>query len=66
MATTLNYDTRVTILGHVQRGGRPSAFDAILVTLQYYISSISTFYMGFGIATCGCKSVVISFPGRVS
>ena len=24
---TLNEDTRVTILGHVQRGGRPSAFD---------------------------------------
>jgi 6-phosphofructokinase 1 len=26
----LKYDTRVTILGHVQRGGRPSAFDIIL------------------------------------
>ncbi|KHJ47511.1 putative 6-phosphofructokinase [Trichuris suis] len=23
----LNYDTRVTVLGHVQRGGNPSAFD---------------------------------------
>jgi len=27
----LKYDTRVTILGHVQRGGSPSAFDIILV-----------------------------------
>ena len=27
----LGYDTRVTILGHVQRGGTPSAFDRILV-----------------------------------
>jgi len=29
----LKYDTRVTILGHVQRGGSPSAFDIILVRL---------------------------------
>lgn len=26
----LNYDSRVTVLGHVQRGGKPSAFDRIL------------------------------------
>ncbi|KAJ8020387.1 ATP-dependent 6-phosphofructokinase, liver type [Holothuria leucospilota] len=26
----LDYDTRVTVLGHVQRGGNPSAFDRIL------------------------------------
>uniref|UniRef100_UPI00398F267F ATP-dependent 6-phosphofructokinase, muscle type-like n=1 Tax=Pristiophorus japonicus TaxID=55135 RepID=UPI00398F267F len=26
----LGFDTRVTILGHVQRGGTPSAFDRIL------------------------------------
>lgn len=29
----LGFDTRVTILGHVQRGGTPSAFDRILVGL---------------------------------
>lgn len=29
----LAYDTRVTILGHVQRGGTPSAFDRILVKI---------------------------------
>lgn len=28
----LKYDTRVTVLGHVQRGGNPSAFDRILGT----------------------------------
>uniref|UniRef100_A0A803T3Y8 6-phosphofructokinase type C n=1 Tax=Anolis carolinensis TaxID=28377 RepID=A0A803T3Y8_ANOCA len=28
----LGYDTRVTILGHVQRGGTPSAFDRILAS----------------------------------
>ncbi|MGC9025894.1 MAG: 6-phosphofructokinase, partial [Chloroflexia bacterium] len=26
------FETRVTILGHVQRGGSPSAFDRILAT----------------------------------
>ncbi|PAA86397.1 hypothetical protein BOX15_Mlig004120g3 [Macrostomum lignano] len=26
----LNYDTRITVLGHVQRGGAPSAFDRLL------------------------------------
>lgn len=26
----LGFDTRITVLGHVQRGGRPSAFDRIL------------------------------------
>lgn len=28
--TKLHYDTRVTVLGHVQRGGSPSAFDRLL------------------------------------
>ncbi|XP_076438032.1 ATP-dependent 6-phosphofructokinase-like isoform X2 [Babylonia areolata] len=30
LTTELKYDTRVTVLGHVQRGGSPSAFDRIL------------------------------------
>ncbi len=28
----LGFDVRVTVLGHVQRGGRPSAFDRVLAT----------------------------------
>lgn len=28
----LKYDTRITVLGHVQRGGNPSAFDRLLGT----------------------------------
>lgn len=28
----LNQDTRITVLGHVQRGGNPSAFDRVLVS----------------------------------
>lgn len=35
----LGFDTRTTILGHVQRGGTPSAFDRVLVT----VSDISRF-----------------------
>lgn len=29
----LGFDTRTTVLGHVQRGGTPSAFDRILVSV---------------------------------
>jgi len=28
----LGFDTRVTVLGHVQRGGKPSAYDRFLAT----------------------------------
>lgn len=31
----LNQDTRITVLGHVQRGGNPSAFDRVLVSLLF-------------------------------
>ncbi len=31
LETNLGHDTRVTILGHVQRGGLPSAYDRIMV-----------------------------------
>uniref|UniRef100_A0A8C1MNZ4 6-phosphofructokinase type B n=1 Tax=Cyprinus carpio TaxID=7962 RepID=A0A8C1MNZ4_CYPCA len=30
VVSRLGYDTRVTVLGHVQRGGTPSAFDRVL------------------------------------
>lgn len=33
LETELGEDTRITILGHVQRGGAPSAFDRFLATL---------------------------------
>ncbi len=36
MQDTLHEDTRVTILGHVQRGGRPSAFDRWCSTILGY------------------------------
>ncbi|KAI8506126.1 hypothetical protein Bbelb_164790 [Branchiostoma belcheri] len=33
ISTRLGHDTRVTVLGHVQRGGNPSAFDRVLAVL---------------------------------
>ena len=30
VVTNLKQDTRITVLGHVQRGGSPSAFDRVL------------------------------------
>ena len=35
----LNIETRVTVLGHVQRGGTPTAFDRILAT-RFGVSAI--------------------------
>ncbi|MFU8842266.1 MAG: 6-phosphofructokinase [Bacteroidales bacterium] len=31
-----HYETRVTVLGHIQRGGRPSSFDRILASTMGY------------------------------
>lgn len=51
IADRLKFDTRVTILGHVQRGGTPSAYDRILgarmgceavLALMMYSSSSSS------------------------
>jgi 6-phosphofructokinase len=32
----LAQDTRITVLGHVQRGGNPSAFDRVLVSISRF------------------------------
>ncbi|GIU83272.1 MAG: pyrophosphate--fructose 6-phosphate 1-phosphotransferase [Acidimicrobiales bacterium] len=39
------YDTRVTILGHVQRGGTPTAFDRVLAT-RFGIAAIDAVHDG--------------------
>uniref|UniRef100_A0A4W5QP47 Phosphofructokinase, platelet n=1 Tax=Hucho hucho TaxID=62062 RepID=A0A4W5QP47_9TELE len=38
VVSCLGFDTRVTILGHVQRGGTPSAFDRILVSVTHILT----------------------------
>ena len=39
LETRLGEDTRVTILGHVQRGGTPSAFDRSMATMMGYAAA---------------------------
>jgi len=41
------FQTRVTILGHVQRGGRPSAFDRLLAA-RFGIAAVETLIKGQG------------------
>lgn len=36
VVSQLNQDTRITVLGHVQRGGNPSAFDRVLVGFSFF------------------------------
>lgn len=40
----LGLDTRITQLGHIQRGGRPCAFDRIMVCL-YHLRELKTINM---------------------
>ena len=58
------YETRVTILGHVQRGGTPTAFDRVLST-RFGIAAIDVVHDGaFGrnwsrcgrVRSCACRS----------
>ncbi|CAF1580536.1 unnamed protein product, partial [Didymodactylos carnosus] len=55
----LHYDTRVTILGHVQRGGTPSAFDRILGTRMGAEAVLALME-----ATTASQPVVISLSGN--
>lgn len=43
------YDTRVTVLGHIQRGGRPTAHDRVLAT-RYGVAAMDAAHAGrFGV-----------------
>jgi 6-phosphofructokinase len=43
VVTNLNQDTRITVLGHVQRGGSPSAFDRVLVKDSFFKKHFNDF-----------------------
>ena len=46
------YETRVTILGHIQRGGTPNAFDRVLAT-RYGVAAIDLVHEGrYGDMVC--------------
>jgi 6-phosphofructokinase 1 len=58
----VGFDVRVTILGHVQRGGRPSAFDRLLATRMGVaaVTELVSGTSGFMIALRGRKMTTVS------
>jgi len=60
--TRLKYDTRVTILGHVQRGGNPSAFDIILVSSTDTSCYTVLYSMGVPRWQPHCRSGLATLP----
>jgi 6-phosphofructokinase 1 len=58
----LHFESRVVILGHVQRGGSPTAFDRILGT-RYGIAAIDLVHQGkFGTFTALRGSEIVAVP----
>ncbi|ROL46398.1 ATP-dependent 6-phosphofructokinase, liver type [Anabarilius grahami] len=52
VVSRLGYDTRVTVLGHVQRGGTPSAFDRVLSSKMGVEAVVALLEAGPGTAAC--------------
>jgi len=61
------YETRVTVLGHIQRGGRPSAHDRVLAT-RYGVAAMDAIHEGnFGVmAALHGKDVVLVSLSKVA
>uniref|UniRef100_A0A4W5QJK6 Phosphofructokinase, muscle a n=1 Tax=Hucho hucho TaxID=62062 RepID=A0A4W5QJK6_9TELE len=55
----LGFDTRTTVLGHVQRGGTPSAFDRILVGISLCLCVVMAL-----LATPETPACVVSLSGN--
>lgn len=56
------YETRAVVLGHVQRGGSPSAFDRVLAT-RYGLAAIDMTHRGeFGCMAALRSNKIISIP----
>ncbi|CAG06750.1 unnamed protein product, partial [Tetraodon nigroviridis] len=63
----LGFDTRTTILGHVQRGGTPSAFDRILVNQTFLPSRMGVeAVMALLEATPDTPACVVSLSGNMA
>jgi len=64
LADDMGLDTRITVLGHVQRGGRPSAFDRISATrlgADAAVSAMQDEYTGSRIISIS-SNTTISLP----
>jgi 6-phosphofructokinase 1 len=58
------YETRSVVLGHIQRGGSPSAFDRVLAT-RYGIGAIDMVHRGeFGCMAALRSNKIVSIPLR--
>src|SRR5579871_1078041 len=56
------FETRAVVLGHIQRGGSPSAFDRVLAT-RYGIGAIDMVHRGeFGIMAALQGNKIVSIP----
>jgi ATP-dependent phosphofructokinase / diphosphate-dependent phosphofructokinase len=57
-----NYETRAVVLGHIQRGGSPSAFDRVLAT-RYGLGAIDMVHRGeFGRMAALRSNKIVSIP----
>ncbi len=56
------YETRVTNLGHLQRGGNPTAFDRILAT-RLGVAAVDLLHEGkFGNMVCMREGIITAIP----
>jgi 6-phosphofructokinase 1 len=56
------YETRAVVLGHIQRGGSPSAFDRVLAT-RYGLGAIDMVHRGeFGRMAALHSNKIVSIP----
>jgi len=56
------FETRVTVLGHIQRGGAPSAFDRVLAT-RFGVKAVELVISGkFGMMTALKGNDIVSVP----
>jgi len=64
----LGIETRFTVLGHVQRGGSPTAYDRVLAT-RYGVAAVDlvkTKHFGKMVALRGCKIVPVDLNESVT
>ncbi|MDH5361926.1 MAG: 6-phosphofructokinase [Aigarchaeota archaeon] len=61
LAATAGYDVRMTVLGHVQRGGSPTADDRVLASL-YGVAAVSLFLKGAQRNFVGIKGGRFVYP----
>lgn len=56
------YDTRVTVLGHIQRGGRPTAHDRVLAT-RFGVGALDAVHAGhFGVMVALDGKDIVEIP----